>query len=72
MRPRWGSNLGLTDRLIVGRNVTLILTLKPAVIGWREMVASLLGREPGSRGTSAVGSNVTENNGLCVIVSCEV
>jgi hypothetical protein len=25
MRPRWGSNPGLTDRLIVGRNVTLTL-----------------------------------------------
>jgi hypothetical protein len=28
--------------------------LKPAVRGWREMVVSLQGREPGSRGTSAV------------------
>jgi hypothetical protein len=28
--------------------------------------------EPGSRGTSAVGSNVTENTGLCAIVICEV
>jgi hypothetical protein len=35
------------------------------------MVGSLRGREPGRRGTSAVGSNVTENNGLCVIVSRE-
>jgi hypothetical protein len=30
--------------------------LKPVVRGWREMVASLLGPEPGSRGTCAVGS----------------
>jgi hypothetical protein len=36
------------------------------------MVASLRGREPGSRGTSTVGSNVTENTGLCVVVSCEI
>jgi hypothetical protein len=35
------------------------------------MVASLQGREPESRGTPAVGSNVTENTGLCVVVSCE-
>jgi hypothetical protein len=26
MRPRWGSNPGLTDRLIVGCNVTLTLS----------------------------------------------
>jgi hypothetical protein len=26
MRPRWGSKPGLTDRLVVGRNVTLTLT----------------------------------------------
>jgi hypothetical protein len=26
-RPTWGSNPGLTDRLIVGRNLTLTLTL---------------------------------------------
>jgi hypothetical protein len=31
--------------------------LKPEVRGWREMVASLRGRGPGSRGTSAVGSH---------------
>jgi hypothetical protein len=35
------------------------------VRGWCETVASMRGREPGSRGTSAVGSNVTENAGLC-------
>jgi hypothetical protein len=28
-RPTWGSNPGLTDRLIVGRNVTLTLTVTP-------------------------------------------
>jgi hypothetical protein len=28
--------------------------VKSAVRGWREMVPSLRGREPGSRGTSAV------------------
>jgi hypothetical protein len=38
----------------------------------REMVASLLGREPGNRGTFAFGSNVTENTGLCVIAICGV
>jgi hypothetical protein len=31
MRPRWGSNPGLTDRLIVGRNVTLTLATDPEV-----------------------------------------
>jgi hypothetical protein len=36
------------------------------------MVASLRGREPGRRGTSAVRSNMTENTGLCVVVSCEI
>jgi hypothetical protein len=36
------------------------------------MDTSLRGREPGRRGTSAVGSNVTENIGLCVIVSWEI
>jgi hypothetical protein len=36
------------------------------------MVASLQGREPGGRGTSTVGSNVTENTGLCVVVICKV
>jgi hypothetical protein len=36
------------------------------------MVASLRGREPGSRERSAVGSNVTGNTALCVIVICEV
>jgi hypothetical protein len=36
------------------------------------MVASLRGREPGSRGTSAVGSNVTENAGPCGVVSWEI
>jgi hypothetical protein len=36
------------------------------------MVASQQGRAPGRRGTSAIGSNVTENTGLCVIVMCEV
>jgi hypothetical protein len=30
-----------------------------------EMVASLREREPGRRGASAFGSNVTENTGLC-------
>jgi hypothetical protein len=30
-RPRWGSNLGLTDRLIVGRNVTLTLMARDAI-----------------------------------------
>jgi hypothetical protein len=30
--------------------------LKPAARGWREIVASLRGRETGSRGTSAVES----------------
>jgi hypothetical protein len=42
--------------------------------GWCEMVASLRGRDPGSRGTSTVGSRyqaavktATENTGLCVI-----
>jgi hypothetical protein len=30
MRLRWGSNPGLTDRLIVGRNMTL--TLMPVVV----------------------------------------
>jgi hypothetical protein len=39
---------------------------------WREMVASLRGRETGRRGTSVVGSKVTENTGLCVMVICEV
>jgi hypothetical protein len=36
------------------------------------MVASMQGQEPESRGMSAVGSNVTENTSLCVIVICEV
>jgi hypothetical protein len=36
------------------------------------VVASLLGREIGRRGTSADGSNVTENTGVCVVVICEV
>jgi hypothetical protein len=36
------------------------------------MSASLLRREPGSRGTSAGVINVTENTGLCVVVSCEI
>jgi hypothetical protein len=36
------------------------------------MVASLREREPGRRGTSAVGSNVTENTDFCVVVSCEI
>jgi hypothetical protein len=51
---------------------TSLVSLRSAmrVWGWREMVASLWGREPGSRGTSAVGSNVTENTGLCIIVRC--
>jgi hypothetical protein len=42
------------------------------VRGWREMVASLRGHEPGARGTSSVGSNVTENTVLCVILSWEI
>jgi hypothetical protein len=37
----------------------------------REKVASLRGRDPGSRGTSAVGSNLTENTGMCDS-DCEV
>jgi hypothetical protein len=36
------------------------------------MVANLRGREPGRRGTFTVGSNVNENIGLCVVVSCEI
>jgi hypothetical protein len=36
------------------------------------MVASLRGLEPRRRETSAIGSNVTENTGLCVIGSCEI
>jgi hypothetical protein len=36
------------------------------------MVTSLQGHEPGRRGMSAIGSNVTENTGLCVVVSCEI
>jgi hypothetical protein len=36
------------------------------------MVASLRGREPGRRGTSAVGSNMTENTSQCVIVMYKV
>jgi hypothetical protein len=39
--------------------------------GWHEMVSSLQGCEPGRRGTSAAGSNMTEKTGLCVIVSWE-
>jgi hypothetical protein len=45
--------------------------LKPAVSGWHEMVASLWGREPGSRGTPATGSRCqatlvkTVKSGLC-------
>jgi hypothetical protein len=35
------------------------------------MVASLPGREPRSKETSAVGNNVTENTGFCVVVICE-
>lgn len=34
------------------------------------MIASLPGLEPGSRGTSSAGRNVTEN--VCVTVICEV
>jgi hypothetical protein len=33
MRPRWGSNPGLTDRLIFGRNVTLTLTCHVKYLG---------------------------------------
>jgi hypothetical protein len=37
------------------------------------MVASLQGREPGGRGTSVVGSNLTENTtSLCAIAMCKV
>jgi hypothetical protein len=36
------------------------------------MVTSLRGREPRSRGTSTIGSNVTENAGLFVVVICKV
>jgi hypothetical protein len=36
------------------------------------MVASLQGHEAGSRGMSAVGSNMTELTGLCGIVISEV
>jgi hypothetical protein len=36
------------------------------------MVHSLRGHEPGSRGTSTIGSSVTEDAGLCVVVSCEI
>jgi hypothetical protein len=32
MRPKWGSKSGLTDRLIVGRNVTLTLTCLQAPV----------------------------------------
>jgi hypothetical protein len=33
MRPRWGSKPRLTDRLIVGRNMTLTLTVRAALSG---------------------------------------
>jgi hypothetical protein len=36
------------------------------------MVASLRKRQPGRKGTSAVGGNVTEYSCLCVVVSCEI
>jgi hypothetical protein len=42
------------------------------VRGWLEMVTSLWGREPRRRGTSIIGSNVTENTGVCAVVICKV
>jgi hypothetical protein len=56
MSPRWGSTPRRTNRLTVGRNVTLTL-LKSLLMASDAMkvVASLKGREPGNRGTSAVG-----------------
>jgi hypothetical protein len=40
MRPRWGSNPGLTDRLIVGRNVTLTFGgFKKEMKFWEERIA---------------------------------
>jgi hypothetical protein len=36
------------------------------------MVANLGGREPGSSETFAVGSNMTDYTGLCVVVSCVI
>jgi hypothetical protein len=61
--------LGLYGKAIWTSPVSLESAVR--VYGWREMVSSLRGREPGSRGTSAVASNVTENTGLCGTVSCE-
>jgi hypothetical protein len=77
VRPTRALKPGLTDRLVVGRNVTLTLSEKNSKLltvevcslqgrykGWLEMVARLHGCQPGSK--------VTENNGLCVIVICGV
>jgi hypothetical protein len=52
-----GLETGLTDGLVVGRNVTLTRKLVMASDAMRlKVVASLNGREPRSRGTSAVGA----------------
>jgi hypothetical protein len=58
VRSTWALKPGLTDRLVVGRNVTLTLSGTSAVRvqGWLKMVASLQARWPGRRGTSTVGS----------------
>jgi hypothetical protein len=59
VRPTWALKPVLTDRLVVGRNVTLTLRVTQfaaRVRGWRGMVVNVQGREPGRRGTSTVRS----------------
>jgi hypothetical protein len=55
----------------IRRHQTQLIWSRQWEWGWSATVAGLRGREPGRGGATAAGSNVTENTGLCVALSCE-